>query len=254
LAERLDARLVARRAEAREMLATPGDVAKMAAIKVIADDLLTARPDDREAIEIKRQADAAIARLHSPNAAAVVVETPWVDVQSRFRTGDASGALTLAQACAPKAAQCRTLESELKEFDSKFKSLEQLPELELFSLFELDRKIAGGQSSDLSKPIRTRVAAAFYLKASQSKTTGNWSKAIENARRVLQADSAHAGALNLLSEARNQAKEVYLRGYQLKDSTPDEAARLFKEVIAMTPKDDEYHQKADARLAEIQKQ
>jgi len=252
LAEQLDARVTAKAAEGRAMLTAPGDLQKMEQLKVLADDLLAARPDDREATELKRQADAAINRIKNPSAPVAVAETPWVEVQNRFRSGDKSGAQALAEACAPRQAQCRTLESQIKEFEGKLKNLESLPENELFALFELDRKIAGGQSSDVSKPIKTRVAAQFYLKASQAKTTGNWSKAIEHAKRVLLADAAHAGALNLISEGRSQAKDVYLRGYQLKDSTPDEAARLFKEVITMTPKDDELHQKADARLAELQ--
>lgn len=252
LVEQLEARMVAKAAQARGLLAPPAEMTKLEQVKAIADDLLIAKPEDREAIELKRQAEATMARLRNPSVAAAVVETPWVEVHNRFRSGDASGALSLAEACATKQAQCRTLESEIKEFNTKLKSLEQLPDGDLFALFELDRKIAGGQSSELSKQIRTRVAASFYLKASQAKTTGNWAKAIDNSRRVLQAEPTHPGALNLLSEARNQARDVYLRGYQLRDSTPDEAARLFKEVLSMTPKDDEFHQKADARLAELQ--
>jgi hypothetical protein len=69
---------------------------------------------------------------------------------------------------------------------------------------------------------------------------------------VLDADPSHPGAQTLIGEARNQAKDVYLRGYQLKDNSPDEAAKLFKDVLNMTPSDDEYHQKADARLSELQ--
>ncbi len=252
LTEQLQAKVNAKAAEARGLLAPPLDASKLDQVKAIADDILVARPDDREATELKRQAEAALQRLRNPGVAPAVVETPWVEVQNRFRAGDPSGALSLAEACAAKAAQCRTLDAEIKEFNSKLKSLEQLPENDLYALFELDRKIAGGVSSDQSKPIRTRVAAVFFLKASQAKTTGNWAKAIDHSRRALQAEPTHPGAVNLLSEARSQAKDVYLRGYQLKDSTPDEAARLFKEVISMTPKDDEYHQKADARLAELQ--
>ncbi len=194
LVERLDARIVAKATEGRGMLSGQGDVAKMEQLKLLAEDILVARPEDREATELKRQAEAALFRIRNPSAPVVVAETPWVDVQSRFRSGDKSGALALAGACAPRQAQCRTLEAQIKDFDSKSKNLDALPEMELFGLFELDRKIAGGQSSDLSKPIRTKVAAAFYLKASQAKTTGNWSKAIENARRVLQAASTKAAA------------------------------------------------------------
>ena len=58
---------------------------------------------------------------------------------------------------------------------------------------------------------------------------------------------------SLINEGRSQARESYLRGYQLKESSPDEAIRLFKDVMNMTPPDDETHQKAKSRIAELQK-
>lgn len=47
------------------------------------------------------------------------------------------------------------------------------------------------------------------------------------------------------------ARDVYLRGYQLKESSPLEAAKLFRQVMQMTPPDDETHQKAKSRIAEV---
>lgn len=253
LAEQLEARIVAKVAEGRGLLAAAGDAPKMERLKALAEDLLAARPDSREGLELKRQAEVALARMRSPSVpvAVAATETPWAEVQDQFRAGDFGSALSAAQACSGKYAQCRALETALKEFETKLKSLDALPEGELVALFELDRRIAGGSSSQASKPIRTRMAAQFFLKASQAKTTGNWAKVIEHARRVLLADPNHAGALGLMSEARSQAKDLYLRGYQLRDSTPDEAAKLFKAVIGMTPADDEYHKKASARLADL---
>ncbi len=260
LAEQLEARIAARAEEGRTLLLDgPKDMKKMEQVRALADEILLARPDDREAAELKRQAEMALGRAKNAGGGgqspvSAPLEAPVSDAQSRFRFGDLKSARAAAQACSSKSAQCRAMEAQLDEFEGKMKNLEALPELELYGLFELDRKIAGGTSSDLSKPIRTRVAAQFYVKAQQAKATGNWSKAIENAKRVLQAEPNHAGALSLLSEARAQAKDVYLRGYQVKESNPEEATRLFREVISITPKDDEYRQKAEARLIEIQKQ
>ncbi|MBL9037944.1 MAG: FHA domain-containing protein [Archangium sp.] len=254
LADQLDARIVGKLGEARALLASANDPVKLEQIKVLTGDILAARPDDREALEVKQLAEQALTRLRTPGHVAQVVEQPWLEAQQRFRTGDQSGALSLAQGCSDKYAQCRTLEGQIKEFEAKYKALESLGENDVYALFELDRRIGGGQSSELSRPIKTRLAALFYREASKAKTTGNWAKAIEASRKVLQADPNNTGAMNVLSEARAQARDIYLRGYQLKETSPDEAARLFKEVVAMTPKDDEYHQKADARLAELQKQ
>lgn len=250
----LDDRISERLTEARGLAASASDLPKMEQLKAIVDDILAARPEDREAKELQKQADTAIYRIKNPTIAPPPPDRPWVEVQQRFKTGDATGALALAQACANKHAPCRQLEAQIKEFEAKSKRLESLNENELIGLYALDKKIAGGESSDLSKQIRTQLVSKLFVKASQAKTTGNWSRAIDLARKVLEADPGHVGAQALVNEARSQAREVYLRGYQLKDTQPDEAIRLFKDVMNMTPADDEYHQKAKTRVTELQKQ
>ncbi len=250
----LDVKATEKMSEARLLMASQGDLAKMQQLKAICEDVLVARPDDREAPEFKKLAEAAIFRIQNPTAAPVAPDTPWTEVSQRFKNGDASGALSLAQACANKFAQCRQLEGQIKDFEAKSKRLEDLNENELIALFELDKKIAGGSSSDLSKPVRTQLVSKLFVKASQAKTTGNWTRAIELARKVVQADPNHAGAQSIISDARKQAHDVYLRGYQLKDNSPDEAIKLFKEVESMTPADDEDHQKAARWLGELQRQ
>ena len=46
----------------------------------------------------------------------------------------------------------------------------------------------------------------------------------------------------------SQVRELYLRGYQLKDSDPDMAVSLFKQVINLMPAENEFHQKAKNQL------
>lgn len=249
----LDAKIVEKLTEARGLLTSAGDLAKMEQLKAICEDILVARADDRESAELKKQAETAIYRIKNPSVAPPPPDTPWLEVQTRYKNGDSSGALSLAQACANKHAQCRTLEANIKEFEAKSRRLEDLNENELIAMYELDKKIAGGTSSELSRPLRTQLVSKLFVKASQAKTTGNWPRAIEFARRVLQADPGHVGAQSLVSDARKQATEVYMRGYQLRESSPDEAIALFKEVMSMTPSDDENHQKAKARIADLQK-
>lgn len=251
--EALETKIGEKLGEARNLTPFASDLAKMEQLKAITEDILVARPEDREATELKKVAETAIYRIKNPSIAPPPPDTPWLEVHQRFKNGDASGALSLAQACANKHAQCRQLEGNIKDFEAKSKRLEDLNENELIALYELDKRIAGGSSSDLSKPVRTQLVSKLFVKASQAKTTGNWSRAIDYARKVLQADPAHAGAQALVNEARNQAREIYLRGYQLKESNPDEAIKLFKDVMNMTPPDDENHQKARSRVAELQK-
>jgi hypothetical protein len=241
--------------EARKKLSSgPKDLALMEQVKTMAEDVLAARPEDRDAPEIKKQAEDNIARIKNPNLPPPIPETPHLEVMNRFRNGDQSGAVSLAQACAAKSAQCRSLEGQLRDFDSKFKGLDGLAAAELWALYQLDKKIAGGQSSDLSKPIKTKVASVFMLEASKAKTVGDWVRAIGNARKVLEVDAQHPAANAIIQEARQKANDIYLRGYQLKETSPDEAAKLFKEVLLMTPDDDTVHQKAKSRLEELQRQ
>ncbi|MFZ5445645.1 MAG: FHA domain-containing protein [Myxococcota bacterium] len=251
--EALDAKITEKLVEARALISSQGDLAKMEQVKAICDDILVARPDDREAAELKKAAETAIYRIKNPSVAPPPPDTPWLEVQQRYKSGDSSGALSLAQACANKHAQCRQLETSIKEFETKSRRLEDLNENDLIALYELDKKIAGGTSSEQSRPLRTQLVSKLFVKASQAKTTGNWSRAIEYARRVLQADPGHVGAQALVSDARKQAYDVYMRGYQLRESSPDEAIALFKEVMNMTPPDDENHQKAKSRINELQK-
>ncbi|MGV3624087.1 MAG: FHA domain-containing protein [Archangium sp.] len=248
----LDAKVVEKMGEARGLLAFASDLARMEQLKAIAEDILVVKPDDREAAELKKTAETAIYRIKNPTVAPPPPDTPWLEVSQRFKNGDSAGALSLAQACANKFSQCRALEGNIKDFEAKSKRLEDLNENDLITLYELDKKIAGGSSSELSRPVRTQLVSKLFVKASQAKTTQNWQRAIEYAKRVLQADPSHTGAQAILTEARKQAHEVYLRGYQLKETSPDEAARLFKEVMTMTPPDDEDHQKAKRWLNEIQ--
>jgi pSer/pThr/pTyr-binding forkhead associated (FHA) protein/tetratricopeptide (TPR) repeat protein len=250
----LDAKATDKLGEARGLMAAASDLGKMEQLKAMCEDILAVRADDREAAELKKSAETAIYRIKNPTVAPPPPDTPWLEVQSRYKNGDSSGALSLAQACANKHAQCRNLESQIKEFETKSKRVEELNENDLVAMYELDKKIAGGTSSELSRPLRTQLVSKLFVKASQAKTTGNWSRAIDYARKVLQADPGHVGAQALVNEARNSAREVYLRGYQLKESSPDEAVKLFKDVMNMTPPDDETHQKAKSRIQEIQKQ
>ncbi len=249
----LEAKATEKLAEARGLLAFANDLAKMEQLKVLCEDILLVRLEDREASEFKKTAETSIYRIKNPTVAPPPPDTPWLEVSTRFKNGDSSGALSLAQACANKFAQCRTLEAGIKEFEAKSKKLEELSENDLIALYDLDKKIAGGQSSELSRPVRTQLVSKLFVKASQAKTTGNWPRAIELARKVQQADPGHVGAQALINEGRSQARESYLRGYQLKESSPDEAIRLFKDVMNMTPPDDETHQKAKSRIAELQK-
>jgi pSer/pThr/pTyr-binding forkhead associated (FHA) protein len=255
LKELLDVKIGESLIDARKRLSSsPRDLAAMEQVKGVAEDVLIARPLDRDAPDIKRQAEDNINRIKNPNLPPPTPETPHLAVMQRFRSGDQSGALSLAQACAAKNASCRALEAQIKEFDAKNKNLENLSSAELKSLNDLDKKISGGGSSDLSKQLRIRLATVFFKEASNAKALRNWITAISKAQTALEVDPGHPGANAIIEEARKLAHDIYLRGYQLRESSPDEAGKLFKDVITMTPPGDTDHEKAKSRLEELQRQ
>lgn len=74
---------------------------------------------------------------------------------------------------------------------------------------------------------------------------------MESAQRALQADPSHAGANNIVAEMRAKAKDLYLQAYALKDTNPEDAVPKFREVMAMTPSEDETHQKAKSWVEKL---
>jgi len=90
-----------------------------------------------------------------------------------------------------------------------------------------------------------------FAQASKARAAGDWLQAVTLARKVVAREPNHPGARALLEAARDEASEAYLRGYQVRDHTPDEAIRLFTYVMALTSPDDALHQKAKSRLAEL---
>jgi len=134
--------------------------------------------------------------------------------------------------------------SELREFGDLHERAEQLDLKDLERLLALDLRIAGGTPSGQVQSAMARAAAMYYNEASKAKAAAQWARAMELAARTLQLTPDHPGALAVVSELKLRAKELFVFAYSVKDTAPDEAVRRFKEVIALTPLDDETHRKA----------
>lgn len=252
LREQLEKKADEKLGEARGLLSATSDKAKMQQLKAICEDVLAMRPEHRDATEYKKQAEDAIYRIEHPPPPVVAPETPWLEVKSLFQGGDQTGAYAKAEACAARHPPCRTLKQQIADFGDRLKKAESSSPAELLALIELDKRIGGSQSS-LTRGIAKKAADGFYLKAASAKQTGNWALAIDNARKAILAEPGHPSSTALLADARNQAKEVYLRAYQAKENDSEQALKLFKDVLAMTPKDDEYHQKAEQQIERLSK-
>ena len=214
--------------------------------KAITDDVLAADPEHRDAKVVNEQAERAIAIRDAPPPPPTVKEAPkpWDQAVDRFRDGDLNGAVAMANACSAKSPQCKTLMAQMADFGTLYKKLEDLDAKGLARLLDLDKKITKGQGSKLSRNAGTRAANIFFKSASAAKASGQYGRAMENAQRALQADPTHTGANNIVTELRAKAKELYLYAYSLKDTNPEDAVPKFREVMAMTPAEDETHQKA----------
>ncbi len=247
----LDAKASEKLAQARSMLGPSSDSGVLVQVKALCDEVLSVRSDDRDALELKAQIEAALARTKGPSGNRVA-GTPATEVMARVENGDIAGAISSASACASRHPQCATLMRELKDYDAKSKRIEDLNESETLSVYQLGKKL--GVSGAASLAVRSRLATKLFASANQAKAAHNWPQAILSAHRVLEMDPSHMGAQALINEGRNQARETYLHGYTLKDSNPEEAIRRFREVLTLAPPDDESYRKAKARLAELQGQ
>ncbi|RKH42339.1 FHA domain-containing protein [Corallococcus sicarius] len=220
--------------------------------KAITDDVLAAFPEHRDGKLINDEAARIIADLTRPGPVRVVAAPkPWEPAVDRFRDGDISGAVAILNACAAKTPQCKQLMSQMTEFGGLYKKLEDLEAKGLSRLLALDKDITDGRGSKMAKNAGTRAATTFYKSASGAKAAGQWSRAMEFARRALQADPNHTGAANIVNDLKGKAKDLYLQAYSIKDASPEDALPKFRDVVAMTPPDDELHGKAQGWVEKL---
>ncbi|QSQ25053.1 FHA domain-containing protein [Pyxidicoccus parkwayensis] len=228
------------------------DGSKFDEAKAITDDVLVAVPEHRDAKLINEAAVQSIAQRDAPRP---VVQgpapKPWEPAVDRFRDGDTSGAVAILNACMSRTPQCKKLLGQVNEFTNLYKKLEDLDAKNLTKLLALDKDITDGRPSKMARNAGTRAATIFYKGATAAKAAGQWAKAMEYARRALQADPGHAGATNIISEMKTKAKDLYLSAYSIKDSAPEDALPKFRDVVSMTPPDDEYHQKAQTWVEKL---
>ncbi|HEX8701004.1 MAG TPA: FHA domain-containing protein, partial [Myxococcaceae bacterium] len=238
--------------EARKML----DGKQLDPAKSITDDVLLAFSEHRDAKIINEEAARLIKIRDTPVAPAPPPppKDPWEAAVARFVDGDLSGGAALANACITKSNKCKTGLKDMTEFGNLYKKLEDLDAKGLARLLSLDKEITGARGpSKMARNAGTRAGNIFYKSASAARAAGQWARAVEYSRRTLQADPGHAGAQNIINDLKTKAKEIYLQAYALKDANPEDAIPKFREVIAMTPSDDETHEKAKNWLEKLQR-
>jgi hypothetical protein len=238
--------------EARKLL----DGKQLDPAKAVTDDVLAAFPEHRDAKIINDEAVRLIKIRDTPvpPPPPPPAKDPWEQAVARFVDGDLSGGVALANACVAKSNKCKNGLKDMTEFGNLYKKLEDLDAKGLARLLSLDKDITGARGpSKMARNAGTRAANIFYKSASAARAAGQWSRAVEFAKRTLQADPGHVGASSILNDLKGKAKDIFLQAYALKDANPEDAIPKFREVIAMTPSDDETHQKAKNWLEKLQR-
>ena len=112
---------------------------------------------------------------------------------------------------------------------------------------------SGERKSVLVKVVAAHAStmAKVFQQATKARDSGNWARAVELARQVVKSEPTHGDALALLEEGRQEARDAYMRGYQMRDVNPEEARRLFLYVMSLTQPEDDLNQKVKSRLAEL---
>lgn len=256
LEERISGRMAdaLRMAEVAAKVSGPKDPSKWVAVVNMTSDILAARPDHRDAKALNEQARLSIRRMSTRTEKRAPPEPrPWEESLALFSEGEVKEAMAVAKACAASQPRCKALSQQLTEFDSLSRKVDELDVKGLEQLLALDNKITEGKPSKAVRALTPKFSAAFYRSAQAAKAAGQWAKAQSFASKTLKVDPTHAGAQATLAELRGKAKELYLQGYSVKDANPEEAIRLFRDVVAMTPPDDESHRKARQRLDALTK-
>lgn len=187
----------------------------------------------------------------------VTGQTRWDMAVMRFVAGDLAGGLALAQECSTTERACQSGRGDMEEFLALSKKLEALDTEGMSRLLALDKAITGKRGpSQFLQNAGPRVAEVFYRSAQKAKNARQWARAVEHSRRALEAVPGHTGARGLLDELRRKALHLYeshFIGYRQKDSSPEDALPIYREIMALTVPEDELHQKARSWVEKLER-
>lgn len=249
----LDERVVARVREARTIMANT-DRSTWPQAQEILNDILAAFPEDRDARVALDDLEAAMG-TPDPNAPRAprpkARPKPWDGAVAAYVTGDLDRAISELEACSAKTAECRELLSKVQRFASLNQRVDSLDAGGLGQLLQLDREISDGSRSTLARAAGLKAANAYYRSASAAMAAAQWSRASQYTQRALRANPQHEGSQRLLAQLREKAKDVYMKGYILKDNNPDGAREAMRQVLEMAPSGDETHAKAKRLLSSL---
>ena len=228
----------------KEGRALLGNRARMKELKALAEDVLAARPNDRDGLTFLETANRALG-WKAPVAAPADPGDPANEVISLWAGGDTTAAFSKADACSAASPRCAKLKEQSVRATDLLKKLESLEENELLELVRLDKALAGGAQSASGKQAGIRLAAVLTPRASSAAARKQWGAAMAFARKILEGDPGNVTAKNIVSDARSAAQELFHRCYVSRQATPEDAIPLCKEVVEMLPEGDPLREKAE---------
>ena len=237
--------------DARNALQSGGQALDRA--RELTEAILKLDPDHRDARVVNENVMRAIAARDGRTFVPKAVPTgpgPAVSVVARYKDGDLTGAVAMADECAAKDKRCKELASLMRDAQSMFKRVESMETKELEKLLNTDRAVTGEGLSKMGRQAGTQAGTKFFKLASSSKAAGKYGEAASWAQKALDADPENAGARALMNDLRGKCKETYMLGYSLKDNQPEEALVQLKQAVSLCSSNEEYLGKAK-RLVQV---
>jgi hypothetical protein len=224
------------------------DRGKMRELKALAEDVLAARPNDRDALQFLDTANRALG-WRPPVEKPPDPGDPAAEVIALWAGGDSTGAFAKADLCEAKSPRCGKLKEQMAKVTPLFKRLESLEEGELLDAVRLDKAIGGGQQSASGKQAGVRLGGVLLPKASSAAARKQWGGAMALARKILEGDPGNVAAKNIVSDGMSAAEELYKRCYVQRQSQPEDAIPLCREVVEMLPEGNDLRGKAERLIA-----
>jgi hypothetical protein len=172
----------------------------------------------------------------------------------RFRDA-ADAATTLAESSSGAAAdQARSLARDIDRFSQAWSAAQTSGDLptkirNLESALRLDRAVTGGHYASQIQPLLVRAHADH---ASAAWRAGRFASACQSVEAALRLDARNDTATSMARDCAAKARQFYEEGFALRSSDPDRAHELWRQVIQMVPRDNEWYSRAYERLNNTQ--
>jgi pSer/pThr/pTyr-binding forkhead associated (FHA) protein len=248
LTQALEEKIATRLVEARSAL----EARRYDEVVAITEDLLKAK-EDREARMLLEQARAGIEERNTPQKKDDPKSPkPWEGVMNLYMNGNLATAAEQADDCSATAPRCKQLSEQIADARALIARVDDLDDRSLEKLVALDRAITDGKGSKVLKESSARIVRMYYNRASAAKSQGQYGRAMTLLRDALKVEPTYVPAQALSVEIRKKAHDVYLEAYALMRSGEHrQALPKMREVMQMTPSDDDLHRKAAARIKEM---